>query len=350
MTELLSTARRQLKDGVPVIIATIVSQSGSTPREVGTRMLIDEKGHATGTIGGGTLENEVMVAAMHKVWAGATEVRLIDIDLTHQEAASAGMICGGRATVLLDRVTPTPEMASLFDRLHRAAQAGKPAIWISLARRDGREMGRVEHFMASPDGEGFGGAPLPEAVRAVLRDESGSGVRVIDRPDALVIAEPIRGASMLYIFGAGHVAQPTARFASAVGFSVVVIDDRPEWASPERFPEARSVRVIPDFETAFTDLDIHPDAFIVIVTRGHLHDRTVLEAALKTDAGYIGMIGSRKKREAIYSALRDAGVGQDRLDQVHSPIGLSIGAETPEEIAVSIVAELIAERAGLRAG
>jgi xanthine dehydrogenase accessory factor len=149
----------------------------------------------------------------------------------------------------------------------------------------------------------------------------------------------------MYCFGAGHVAVPTAHLASLVGFRVVVVDDREEYANTERFPDADEVRVIDDYNRAFEGFEIDADSFIVILTRGHRYDREVLEQSLKTKAGYIGMISSRKKRDTVYQTLIKEGVTTaDRLAYVHSPIGLSIGAETPEEIAVSIVGEMIAER------
>jgi xanthine dehydrogenase accessory factor len=155
---------------------------------------------------------------------------------------------------------------------------------------------------------------------------------------------PVRKTKTLYCFGAGHVAKPTAHIAALVGFRVVVVDDRAEFSNIERFPDARDVRVIDDFTHALKDFDINGDSFIVIFTRGHMLDRVVLEQALKTNAGYIGMIASRKKIDSIYQALLIEGVTKEELERVHWPIGLDIGAETPEEIAVSIVAELIKER------
>jgi xanthine dehydrogenase accessory factor len=156
--------------------------------------------------------------------------------------------------------------------------------------------------------------------------------------------DPVRKVKTLYCFGAGHVAVPTAHLAALVGFRVVVVDDRAEFSNAERFPDASQTLVIKDFYRALENLEIDSDSFVVIVTRGHQYDRAVLEQALKTNAGYIGMISSRRKRDAIYEYLVSQGVSRGKLDQVHSPIGLDIAAETPAEIAVSIVAELISER------
>ena len=133
-----------------------------------------------------------------------------------------------------------------------------------------------------------------------------------------------------------------------VGFNVVVIDDRAEFANQERFPDAHT-RLIGDFEQAVEGLQIDGDSFVVIVTRGHRFDRVVLQQVTNSSAAYIGMIGSRTKRDAIYRQLIVEGVATARdLERVHCPIGLSIGAETPEEIAISIVAELVQERGKLR--
>jgi xanthine dehydrogenase accessory factor len=131
-----------------------------------------------------------------------------------------------------------------------------------------------------------------------------------------------------------------------VGFRVVVLDDRSEFASAARFPDAFSIRVIKDFEHAFEDLDIDSDSFIVILTRGHQFDRIVLEQALQTKASYIGMISSSRKKQAIYSALVSKGITEEELARVHAPIGIAVGAQSPEEIAVSIVAELISVNHG----
>jgi xanthine dehydrogenase accessory factor len=159
-----------------------------------------------------------------------------------------------------------------------------------------------------------------------------------------LFAEPVEAGSVVYLFGAGHISTSVAPLASMVGFRVAVIDDRPEFATRERFPTADEVLVLP-FDKVFNHLRVTPDAYLVIVTRGHLSDRTVLRSALMTNPAYIGMIGSKRKRKTIYRSLLDEGVPQERLGAVHSPIGVEIGAETPEEIAVSIVGELIKTRA-----
>jgi xanthine dehydrogenase accessory factor len=135
-----------------------------------------------------------------------------------------------------------------------------------------------------------------------------------------------------------------AALTRRVGLHTVVLDDRAEYANQERFPGADDIIVLASFENAFQDIEIGADSYLVIVTRGHSHDRTVLAQALGSRAGYIGMMGSRRKRDTIYESLIREGFQREDLQRVRCPIGLEIGAESPEEIAVSIVAELILVR------
>lgn len=160
-----------------------------------------------------------------------------------------------------------------------------------------------------------------------------------------VFVEPILPQPTLYIFGGGHISLFIAKIAKMVGFRIVVIDDRPEFANPERFPEADET-LAHDFSAVFPKLNINKSCYIVIVTRGHLSDEMVLEWAVSTDAKYIGMIGSKKKNKTLFSHLRSKGVPQELLEKVHAPIGIDIHAETPEEIAVAILGEIIKVKRG----
>lgn len=158
-------------------------------------------------------------------------------------------------------------------------------------------------------------------------------VEVLTRPPRLVIA------------GAGHIAVPLARFATSLGFDVAVLDDRPEYASRERFPDAQQVVVAP-FRESIHQVSIDADTYVVLVTRGHVHDRALLEECLGSGAAYIGMIGSRRRVETVLRHLRGAGADPEGLARVWAPIGLDIGAQTPEEIALSVMAEIVKVRRG----
>ncbi len=193
---------------------------------------------------------------------------------------------------------------------------------------------------------------IKEALKAILNGQpkhleynlqAGGETGMICGGDVKIFIEPILSTPAIFIFGGGHIGLVLAKIGKLAGFKIVVIDDRAEFSNTERFPEAEKT-IICDFGKAFSELKIDRSSYIVIVTHGHKGDEIVLEGALGTQARYIGMIGSKTKSETIYSHLRKKGFSQEQLDHVHSPIGLKISAQTPEEIAVSIMAEIIAVR------
>ncbi|MDP2268319.1 MAG: XdhC family protein, partial [Deltaproteobacteria bacterium] len=153
--------------------------------------------------------------------------------------------------------------------------------------------------------------------------------------------------NILYLFGAGHISTCLAPLAKMIGFTVVVIDDREEFCNGERFPEADELLVVP-FTEVFDRIVVSPSSYLAILTRGHIFDHMVLQAALRHSPAYVGMIGSRRKIDILYRSLLEEGFSQASIEKVHAPIGLPIGAESPEEIAICIAAELIKIRAGLR--
>jgi xanthine dehydrogenase accessory factor len=160
-----------------------------------------------------------------------------------------------------------------------------------------------------------------------------------------VFIEPIVQSEKLFIFGAGHVGQVLCKMASMVGFSVIIIDEREEYANKSIVPEVDQI-IVSDFTNSFQHLEIDDSSFVVIMTRNHAFDETVLELACQTKAKYIGMIGSKKKVRETFDNLRKKGISEEKLSSIHSPIGLDIGSETPAEIAVSILAEMIQIRHG----
>jgi xanthine dehydrogenase accessory factor len=160
-----------------------------------------------------------------------------------------------------------------------------------------------------------------------------------------IFVEPVLPIPLLYLFGAGHVAHAIYKVARLAGFDVIVTDDRETYASPERFPDVRAIHA-DDFEKTLAQLEPNENSYIAIVTRGHRDDMRVLAWAVNTSARYIGMIGSKRKTISIYRELQAQGIPAEKFERVHAPIGLDIGAITPEEIAVSVVAEMIAIRRG----
>jgi xanthine dehydrogenase accessory factor len=342
-------------------LATLITRVGSAPRGVGAKYLIREDGTTIGSIGGGCVEAEV--------WQGAREVMkkgeggVLHFKLTAEQLAEGGLICGGNIDIFLEPLRE--EFLEIYREVAKIKQKGGAAILATLISRDGvfpRDVPSKALFRISGEklGSLFHGEEL---VQRILKEsktllnkkqpkvivlQSGEvdahhGELVEPWKKMEVLLEPIFSEPTVYIFGAGHISQQLSPLAKRVHFKVVVIDDREMFANRERFPEADEV-IVSEFEECFDRFSIDESSYIVIVTRGHLYDGFVLEQAVKTNARYIGMIGSKKKIRTLYQNLLAKGVPKEALDRVHAPIGIDINSETPEEIAVSIVAELIKVR------
>jgi xanthine dehydrogenase accessory factor len=346
MKTIADTACDLLTRGKTFVLATIVSHLGSTPRTSGSKMIVTADGRGIGTIGGGLLEAGVMARAVELIPLGQSAV--MPFDLNYDTIASMDMICGGQAEVLLDCLRPGNAERAVFEKWRQILTEGAPGCFLTIVMAEGEAVDRVIHCLITAGGNIQGIFPLTDFEREkIMAAAATPGVKTLAFDGAFVVVEPAGRVCAAHFFGAGHVARPTAHLAALVGFRVHVYDDRREYANRERFPDAHAIHLLETFDQAFAGPAPGPDDFVVILTRGHLHDQNVLARALSTRAGYIGMIGSRKKRKTIYRNLIDQGISQADIDRVHAPIGLAIGAETPEEIAVSIVAELIAVRAGI---
>jgi len=242
---------------------------------------------------------------------------------------------------------PAPSLIHIFKTLATLEKEGKKALLISRVNGNSKGSFSTDKCLVQADGTVTGIPVLPKALLEAVCDNQFSGPAPILENHGLeeFIIEPCQTNDTLVIFGAGHVGFHLAKMAHLTDFRTIVVDDRAEFANRNRFEHAHTVLVADPFTTAFDTLSIDKNAYIVILTRGHLHDQAVLEAALKTDPAYIGMIGSRRKRDQIYANLIKKGVSTESLNQVYSPIGLEIGSETPAEIAVSIIGQIIQVRA-----
>jgi xanthine dehydrogenase accessory factor len=338
------TACELLDRGRPFVLAVIVRHKGATPRTAGSKMIVTREGRGIGTIGGGLLEAEVMARATQLIQQGQSE--LMHFDLSGDLVSTIDMVCGGSVDVLLAFVPPTPFNRDLFAQWLQVLEKNHKGCLVTAALPAENGVYRTAHCLVTSREKIVGQLNLvrTDLDKVLAAARSANQTQTLWFEKTLVVLEPVAKVSTAYLFGAGHVARPTAHLAAMVGFQVWILDDREVYVNSERFPEAHRVRVLEDFERAFADLSVNSNSYVIIFTRGHLHDKNVLAQALATEAGYIGMIGSRRKRNAIYDALRAEGVSPSQIDRVHCPIGLAIGAETPEEIAVSIVGEMILHR------
>jgi xanthine dehydrogenase accessory factor len=354
MEDINTTVAELLRQGRAAVLATIIKQAGPAPRGVGAKCLILDDGSLAGTIGGGLLEGRTLEEA-RQVFETGLPLRLL-FNLKGTDVAGTDMLCGGDVEVFLEPVSPTNEsLLPVYEKSAEVNRRGGEAILATVIHQREWRPGQVPKMFMAREGESSGSLSGAQRIKDLLAQEMDRIIRA-GRPLTLsavneagepveLYVEPITSEPALYVFGGGHVAKQIVHLGSLVGFKVIVIDDRPEFADPSIFPDAKEVCQLP-FEGVLDRLPVDGSSYLVIVTRGHIHDKTVLSQALSTPARYLGMIGSRRKRDAIYDALKGEGFTEDDLSRVHSPIGLAIGAETPEEIAVSIVAELIKVRAG----
>lgn len=352
-------ALRALEQGQPFALATVVNVRGSTPREIGAKMIVREDGQF-GTIGGGCGEAEVFRKAqvILEEKAGA---RLTEVDLTGDFEQEEIGTCGGIMDVFLDVWSPERDLP-LANKLAEAARHSRPAALVTVIDPGSNGFQPQAHTVVDPgqhDRAALTAIGLPvEALEQIAERAADSRPGLLEVGEAgmlrhttriepagipRIFVDPISGAQRLIIAGAGHIAQPLATLGSMLGFHVTVIDDRAQFANRERFPTAHEIIVRP-FRQAIESLELDRHCYLVSVTRGHAYDEDVVHAALEQPCGFIGMIGSRRRVKATLDRLTEAGVPRERIERVHAPIGLDIGAETPEEIAIAIMAEIIRER------
>ena len=342
MIEIYQECCKLLRAGQPVVLATVFEAKGSAPRVAGARMLVRLDGSICGTIGGGRLEHDAVQLA--RTLFDKAESAIYTFDLTGSDVAGMDMICGGKGEVWLHYFTGKAQEQSVCQAV-LSALANRQKAWLvtEINRLPDATVRQIALLDASD--AVHGALQLsPALVREWAGQKASAAIFTEEYGGSRFLVEQIRPLRTVLIFGAGHVSQQVAPLCERVGFRVVVLDDRAEYANRSRFTASTEIRVIDSFAD-WAGLPIDAGCYIVILTRGHIHDKTVLGLALQTSAGYIGMIGSRRKRDKIYQALRDEGIAQEQIARVHSPIGLDIGAETPEELAVSIVGELIQVRA-----
>ncbi|HZE21459.1 MAG TPA: XdhC family protein, partial [Desulfobaccales bacterium] len=277
----------RLSAGENLALATIVSRSGSAPRAAGSKMVVRQDGASLGTIGGGILEAQVQSLAQKAFAPG--QAMLKQFRLTNQDAGRMGQTCGGVVQILVQFLDAArPGALELYRQVAAALDVRQP-VWLITALPSGLDVPEPSS-QSLLTGEGaIMGDLNHQAVSALTAGVSAGQPEVLSYSAKPYLVEALFAAATVYIFGAGHVSQHLAPLAARVGFHTVVLDDRPEFANRERFPDADEIIVLDSFQRALERLDINADSYLVLVTRGHAHDQTVLRQVLATPAGYIGM-------------------------------------------------------------
>ncbi|NMB54033.1 MAG: XdhC family protein [Leptolinea sp.] len=346
MKKLYTTMADLLRSRESFVIATLFDKTGSAPRSDGAKMIVRADGSIFGSVGGGRLEAAAIDLAKKSISEKKSLIQ--NFNLTSKDAADSDMICGGKGEILIDFIDADDQnnLVIFTEAAAIASQGGKGWLITILENKPAGEKGVTrQHCLVKADRTMVGSVDChPDLLEHLINGPAKISLHSEVFDDQRFLVEPLQEGGTVFLFGAGHVSQKIAPLSESVGFRTIVLDDRAEYANREHFPLPVEVRVIEDFRR-LPDLEIDNDSYLVIVTRGHLFDKDVLAQVLRTGAAYIGMIGSRTKRDLIYKELTKRGFCMDELNRVYCPIGIAIGAETPEELGISIVGELVKVRA-----
>ena len=329
------------------VLATVISTQGSTPQKAGSLALIGSKGLLAGTIGGGITEMKVIQESQIRIKSKESGLLLFELQGKIEKGSES--ICGGNMRILLDA---TPKLyIPTFRQLNKSLENRIPGVLVSWIDQSDPENLDITRYWFTKDNELFFPGELGRAVDSIV-------TKMLDYPFAscqsvematpeynqndLILLESILPKPNLIIAGAGHIGQSLAPIAKTLGFSVTVWDDRPEYADQTRFPDADT------FLSGIENLEkitVRHDTWVVIVTHGHKSDAEVLRKFIDSEAAYIGMIGSKAKVSQMKTLFLENGWATlEQWNRIYSPVGLDIGAQTVEEIAVSIAAQLIQVR------
>jgi xanthine dehydrogenase accessory factor len=314
-------------------------------------LLVREDGTGVGTLGGGCVEGDIWFAAKEILRNhGGPEFK--DYYLNEDIAARDGLVCGGTMYFYLEPFWSETDFVDIGTHVIEAYEGGDAVGLATVVNVSGQpntpQLGAklLLHLNGSVTGT-LGDPSLDEKAISIAKNISEVGsVENFTTPDGTeVFVEGFTTPPTLVMVGGGHVGKATADLANILGYRVLIVDDRPEFANEDRFPYADEV-IVASYETWTANVSLNVNSFVVVATRGHRYDDMALESALKTKSRYIGLLGSKRKTLMIYQRLLEQGISLDRLKDVKAPIGLDIGGLTPEELAVSIMSEIIMVRRG----
>lgn len=330
MTAIFAKMLYLMEKHIDTMLVTIIAHDGSAPRGTGSQMLVEERGRVAGTIGGGTAEKLAEELAVKLLGEKRSYVQ--DYQLRRGGAGDIGSVCGGDIRVLFQYVASDDgvwkALAGAVTEQIRTRKRG----WL-IQSLQGEAPALLDENGAALAGE------APEEPRGLMGEGS------VLRDEWFSMLLPVGERAV--IFGAGHCSLALAPVLRSVGFRVTIFDDRPEFADPALFPDAEQV-ICGDFDRIADHLELRDEDYVVVMTSGHGHDFQVEEQVLRRPLAYVGVIGSRSKTAFVNQRLRERGVSEEAIASVHTPIGVSIKAVTPAEIAVSIAGEMILVRATYR--
>ncbi len=343
-THLYRHAIELTREAKPFVLAAVIDAVGSTPQRAGANAIIEPTGKIWGTLGGGCLEAESRQRALKTLDEG--EPGVFDLKLDEVTGWDDGLICGGRVRIF---VNPAAQKnVKVYEDALAAQENHESGMLTTVISHPSHDRGSAFWTRESEIAEGkhalFGGQEKDVIDRLHQGRAGAMTSNAASETATELYLEPILSAPKLIIAGGGHIGQAVCQLGSLSGFDVTVIDDRPSFANRTCHPDATET-ICGDIASELASQKVTTNTYILIVTRGHRHDGAVLAACAASKARYIGMIGSRRKSLLIRKSLIEEGLAtREEIERVVSPIGLAIGAQTVQEIAVSIVAQLIAVR------
>jgi len=335
--------------GEPFSIATVVRTKGSTPQKPGAKLLIRQDGSAVGTLGGGCVEGDIWFAAKEIMrHRGGPEYK--EYYLNEEIAAHDGLVCGGTMYFFIEPVWKPGQFLGVAQDITRAYEGHGPVAMATVITAGTSSATTGARLFVQADGTTLGTLGSVEldqlAVETAERLAPYGKCEHVETDDgAELFVEAYTSPATVVLIGGGHISKAVAPLAKMLELRLYVVDDRREFANKDRFPNAESVAVA-DYASCLDSFPITPNTAVIVATRGHNFDDVALEAAIRSPAGYVGLVGSQRKVILIYEELLKRGVSLERIREIHSPIGLDIRARTPEEIAISIMAEVVQWRLG----
>jgi len=354
MEQVFRAASEELSANNEMVIATVVKTSGSTPQKPGAKLLVRADGSGVGTLGGGCVEGDIWFASSQLLKSGGN-AEMRDYELNEDLAAQDGLVCGGTMYFLLDPIRDDAEIDPINKEVLDAYDGGAPVAVASLMKAAPSSPQVVgSKLLIRENGSTLGTLGTDDLDKQAQQEARtlmamGKNSYITTDTGAEFFIEAYTTPSTLVLAGGGHVSKAISNIATTLGFKIIVIDDREEFSNPERFPEADQT-IVGDYGSSFSNLKIGTNSFVVIATRGHRHDASATAAAMRTPASYVGLLGSKRKTILIFEELFLEGFNMEEVQSVRSPIGLDISARTPEEIALSIMAEIVGFRLGGHGG
>ena len=352
MRVVFAEAIRLLERQEPFVLATVVATSGSCPQRPGAKILVRQDGSLVGTVGGGCVEGDVWYLAKELLRNHGNQPLYREYVLNEAMMMRDGLICGGTMYLFIEPVLPGTDgqLAAMAREICQTYDGGTQVALASVTKPGLNAVRLGAKLLIRQDRTTCGtlGSEVLEtmAIAALDRLTQEQGTCYLKAPDGSeLFVENFSKTPLLILLGGGHIGKALAQIGLLLGFCVYVVDERPEFASRERFPEAAAA-VVDDFANWPAKIPLSDNTFVVVATRGHKFDDIALETALRIKPRYVGLLGSRRKSAMIYQSLHQKGFSIEEIRQVHTPVGLNIGAISPEEIAVSIMAEIVMCRRG----